>query len=339
VRARSLVGFADLVGQFDGDSTALLRSAGIAPELIDMPEATIEHALLLSLLELAAETLNVPDFGFRLARMQGISVLGPVALMAQHAATVGEALEAVGRNMPYHSPGATVAVLLESLAGNAAPLASLSYTLKVPVGAIQRQNSELVYAIAVDFLRMLSHQPGSNWRIHFAHTKGLSKARYRKHLGCEVQLGQPFDALYFPAELLQSPVDAADPHLVATAERFISHIVRRHPLDIVMQVETLLIRQLAGGACILPVIARQLTMSERSLQRCLQEQGSTFEEIADRVRRKRADELLTQTQVPLTQICTALGYTESSTFNRSCRRWFDVTPLKYRQSQQTSLRQ
>jgi len=332
VRARSLVGFAELVRQFGGDIEVLLKKIGIAPELLNTPEATLEHAKLLALLEFAADTLKVADFGFRLARIQGISVLGPVALMAQHAATVAEALNAVGRNMSYHSPGAEVRVTVESLADKASSVACLRYQLNLPASIAHRQNSELAYAIAVDFVRMISRQPGADWRVCLAHDNGLSRAQYRKHLGCEVRLGQPFEALYFPARILQSPVDAADPQLVATAERFVSHVVRRHPLDIAMQVETLLIRQLAFGACVLPIIAKQLTMSERSLQRRLQEQGSSFDQIADRVRRNRAHELLAQTQIPLTQICTALGYTESSTFNRSCQRWFNVTPLKHRES-------
>jgi AraC-like DNA-binding protein len=329
-----LVGFAQLVTQFGGDCEALLKSAGIASQLLNTPEATLEHAKLLAILEAAAEELDLPDFGLRLARIQGISVLGPVALVAQHASTVGEALAAVTRNIAYHSPGAALRLDVEPPIANHRTLACLRYELHLPQGTAHRQNSELAYTIAFDFLRMISHQPGDDWLIHLSHAKGLSKARYRKHLGCVVRLGQPFEALYFPAKLLDFPVDAADPELVATAERFVSHVVRRHPLDIGKQVETLVIRQLAGGTCTLPVVAKQLTVSERTLQRCLQEQGSSFDQIAEAVRRSRAHELLTQTLIPLTQICAAIGYTESSTFNRSCQRWFNASPLKYRQLHQ-----
>jgi AraC-like DNA-binding protein len=334
VRARSLTGFVDLVTRYGGDSAALLTRVGIDHGLLDTPEATLEHAKLISLLELAAQVLSVSDFGLQLAELQGISVLGPVALMAQHAATVGQALEVVQRNIPYHSPGAEVHLGIEPLAGKTRQFACLRYELHLPIGTADRQNSELAYAIVIDFLRMVSNQPSTDWQIHFVHGAGLDKGQYRKHLGCEVRLSQKFNALFFPAELLNTPIDAADPALVATAERFVSHVVRRHPLDIAMQVETLLIRQLAGSAVTLPRIAHQLSMSIRSLQRRLQEHDSSFDQIADRVRRNRAYELLTQTQIPLAQIGSALGYTESSTFNRACQRWFNATPLKYRQLHQ-----
>jgi len=76
-------------------------------------------------------------------------------------------------------------------------------------------------------------------------------------------------------------------------------------------------------------------MSTRSLQRRLQSQGISFDDIADRVRRNRAIEYLRQTVLPLAQVSSLLGYTESSTFNRACKRWFGVTPLGYRKEAKT----
>ena len=36
--------------------------------------------------------------------------------------------------------------------------------------------------------------------------------------------------------------------------------------------------------------------------------------------------------VGVSQIAGLLGYTEQSTLNRSCRRWFGMTPRQYRAS-------
>lgn len=333
VRARGLIGFAELVAQCDGNCNDLLKRAGISPDLLSTPEATFEHGKLVALLELTASTLNVSDFGLRLADMQGISVLGPIALIAQHATTVREAIAAVGRNIPYHSPGAAISL---NLAENedrpdSAAMACLRYELQLPPGTAHRQNSELAYAIALRFLQLLSAARQDHWRIHFAHTRGLTAKQYRRHLGCQVRLGQAFDALYFPAAILDVAIDAADPILVETAQRFVSHVIARSPLDLALQVETLLIRQLASGGCTLPRVARQLAMSTGTLQRRLRQFGVSFDEIADRVRKERAAEYLRHSTLSPAEVCSLLGYSESSTFNRSCKRWFGVTPMVYRQ--------
>jgi len=334
VRARVLAGVAELVAKCGGDYNNLFCQAGISCELLHTPEATFEHSKYIELLELAASSLNIGDFGLRLARLQGISVLGPVALIAQQATTIGEAIAAVARNFPYHSPGAVI--ILSQPTGDAGStetaMACLRYELQLPGGTAQRQNAEVSYAIALGFLRLLSANTPADWRIHFAHPRGLPTKRYQKHLGCQVRFGQPFDALYFRQDILNLHIDGADPTLIETAQRFVSHVIARSPLDLGLQVETLLIRQLADGGCTLPRIARQLRLSPSSLQRRLRALGISFDDIADRLRKDRAAEYLRHTSMPLAQVGSLLGYSESSSFNRSCQRWFGVTPQTYRRT-------
>lgn len=333
-RARGLLGFAELVAECGGESHALLRRAGISPELLLTPEATLPHHKLVELLEISARALNVSDFGLRLAGKQGISVLGPVALIVQHASTVAEALAAVSRYIQYHSPGASTRLdPAESDRHNGhEEMACWRYELQLPPGAERRQNTELAYAIALRFLALASGAELKHWRIHFAHANGLTPSQYRRHLGCTVRLGQAFDALYFPKTILDAPIDAADPVLLETAQRYVSHVIARSPLDLALQVKTLIVRQLAVGGCTLPRIARQLAMSSGTLQRHLRAQGVSFDEIANHVRKDKALEYLCHTALPLAHIASLLGYVEASSFNRSCRRWFGDTPLKVRRS-------
>lgn len=328
VRARGLTGFAELVAQHGGDCQALLRSAGIAPELLNTPEATLDHEKLVTLFERAALQLKVSDFGLRLANLQGIAILGPISLMARHAATVGDAIAAVHRHLPYHSPGAEIRLDRDQQGG----YACLRYELHLPTDVRHRQNSELAYAIAVKFLSLVSAKVPDDWLVHFAHSEGLSRARYRRHLGCDVRLAQEFDALFFPASLLEIKIDTSDPVLARAAASYVSDVRRRFPLDIELQVETLIVRQLANGGCTLPRIALQLRLSERTLQRRLRDAGHSFEDIVDRVRRHRANEYLLRTAIPLKQVSTLLGYTEQSTFIRACRRWFGRSPLELRET-------
>ena len=58
-----------------------------------------------ALLDRAAEALGLPGIGLRLGDYQDISMLGPVALTAGYAADVREALHAIVRHTPYHTPG------------------------------------------------------------------------------------------------------------------------------------------------------------------------------------------------------------------------------------------
>jgi AraC-like DNA-binding protein len=78
-------------------------------------------------------------------------------------------------------------------------------------------------------------------------------------------------------------------------------------------------------------IAAQLTMSGRSLQRKLQEQGSSFQKLYDAYRHQHSLQLLANTHLSLMDIALQLGFSESSTFYRAFKRWQGLTPGEYRQ--------
>jgi AraC-like DNA-binding protein len=79
-------------------------------------------------------------------------------------------------------------------------------------------------------------------------------------------------------------------------------------------------------------VARQLSLSRRTLARRLTEQGTSFRALTEKRRRKRSLELISDASLDISQIAERLGYTEPSNFGRAFRRWFNETPHAYRES-------
>lgn len=326
IRARALTGFAPLVRRLGGDPAALMHAVELAPEVLDDPERTLPLAQLARLLDDAAEHLARPDFGLLLSRAQDITVLGATALIARYSPDVAAALEGIARHLPYHTPGA-------SLSWHDSGRADLTirYDLSLEADTPRRQIMELSYAVAWNFLSLIANDAGAGWRVEFRHAAASAPAVYRDYFAGPVRFEQPQDALIIPRRLLAMPINPDHPGLLAVAERFVGHVLRRHPLDIGGQVAALIERQLAGGGCTLERVASQLGLHLRSLQRQLAAQNLHFADIIDRVRRQRAEEFLRQPVVPLAQVAALLGYSEQSAFNRACKRWFGCTPLVFRQ--------
>jgi AraC-like DNA-binding protein len=326
VRARALTGFTELVRAQGGDPATLLRRVGLQPTILDQPDATLRFDSAARLLERAARSLDLPDFGLRLSRYQDISVLGAVALLARHAATVGDALRGISRNFSYHIAAARI-----QLRDDERPAyAQFRYELEHDPALPRRQVVELSIAVAHGFLRLVTADAGKDWEVGFMHRQGQSLARYRRFFGCPVRFAAQADMVVFPARLLAVAIDAGNPQLRAAAERYVSNLIRRFPLDIGQQVEALVERQLVAGGSGIDRIAAQLGMHRRTLQRRLEAQGLHFEDIVDLVRRKRANQLLPHPAIPLSEVCHLLGYAEQSSFNRACRRWYGDTPLAAR---------
>ncbi len=321
VRARALTGFVELVSDLDGDAGDLLCGVGLTVQMLAQPEATISMPATVALFENAASQLGAPDFGLLLAQRQDFSVLGPIAIIASRADTVGDALAAMARNLPYQV--ARTSLTLEASGVDGCVL--LRHELPEGVGAMQRQTVEMCCLLVVQAIRMLSGDSGSDWQVMFAHKPGVTASRYTNVFGCKVNCCQSFSGVIFPHSLLQRPIDGGNPQIRAATEHFVTHLIRRNPLDLARQIEELIARQLCSG-CTLADIARQLAMHERTLQRRLDAQRVSFADILDRVRQRQAREFLSQSALPLPEVATLLGYSEQRSLSRACHRWFGTSP-------------
>jgi AraC-like DNA-binding protein len=72
-------------------------------------------------------------------------------------------------------------------------------------------------------------------------------------------------------------------------------------------------------------------MSERTLQRRLAEQGTSFNDLLDQVRFDAAKQLLQHNSISVTDISGELGYKDPANFTRAFRRWAGVSPRRHRQ--------
>ncbi len=327
VRARALTGFAELVKELGGDAEALLRDVGLTTQMLAQPEATISMSGAVTLLENAAAQLAAPDFGLLLAQRQDFSALGPIALVARRADTVGNALIAIARNLPYH----VARTSLRMEAGPAEELIWLRYELPSEICGAHRQSVEMCCLLLIQTLRMLRGDIGADWQVVFAHPPGVPLSRYREIFECEVACRQSGNGVIIPKALLEQVLDNGNPHIRVAVERFVAHLIRRNPLDLIQQIEELIARQLANGDCSLAGIAQQLAMNERTLQRRLEAQQVRFSDILDRVRRSQAQEFLAQPALPLSEVAILLGYSEQRSLSRACHRWFGKTPAALRE--------
>jgi AraC-like DNA-binding protein len=76
--------------------------------------------------------------------------------------------------------------------------------------------------------------------------------------------------------------------------------------------------------------AEILDVSPRSLQRKLQQAGTSFSELIENTRFEMAAEMLAESDAPLIDVAMTLGYENQSNFGRSFRRIAGITPGKYR---------
>lgn len=319
IRTTSFGGFRELVTQLGRDPDTLLSRFRIRPELLDDDDARLPFRSLIDLLEYTAEELDCPDFGLRMSEYQNLAVLGPIALIARNAETVSHALGEIIRFIGYHSSGIQLD-LDRSEPGSP----RLVIELRMP--GPQRQMVELAMGVAYSTVKLLCGPTFSARAVQLSGSSPLPLARYRRHFGCETYIGQPCNALVITERQLAQPIEKHDPALHRALVGYLSQVHLLGSSDLLEQVRRLVLRLLPTQQCRLPLVAEQLGLHERTLQRQLAELDCRFEEMVEDIRQERADFYLLQRDIPLSQVAGMLGYSEQSVFNRACRRWFAMTP-------------
>lgn len=77
-------------------------------------------------------------------------------------------------------------------------------------------------------------------------------------------------------------------------------------------------------------VAHEMHTSPRTLARHLAAEGSTFQQIKDKLRRDMAIEWLNKTRTPVSTIGLNLGFEDATAFNRAFRSWTGSAPGVYR---------
>lgn len=152
--------------------------------------------------------------------------------------------------------------------------------------------------------------------------------------GCPVRYGAERNALRLDVADLDRPFPGHNPELLdmlnpalitalteATASASISH-----------QVKAALKRVLASGRPEIADVARELGMSERTLQRRITEDGTSFRQLTLETRQEVVRHLLSEPSIEIDEIACLLGYEDTNSFYRAFRAWEGTTPARWRAS-------
>jgi AraC-like DNA-binding protein len=324
VRGTSLSNYPRLVRELGGDPLELMRLAGIRPQDVGRHDVFIPFRGVVTAVESAAIATTTADFGRRLAQRQGIEILGPVGVAARTAATVADAFVIFENFMAAYSPALSATIV---------PLndpARAFFEFRVLVDRLPPipQVMELSLGVALRVLRLMIGAGYAPITVHLSHEPLSDEDDYRQYFGCPPRFAESKTGFTLRRADLARPLN--DDQLANQAVVQYLNLITDRDARIAVSVRTLVRQLLPTGMVTLELIAAQLNLHPRALQRRLSDEGLTFGGLLDEVRRDAAAHYLRDTNITLSHLARELGYAEQSVLTRSCRRWFGSGPAAYR---------
>ncbi|MFD2937654.1 helix-turn-helix transcriptional regulator [Spirosoma flavum] len=134
--------------------------------------------------------------------------------------------------------------------------------------------------------------------------------------------------------MLALPIPTADPQLLALLEPHAAALLARlNELPALAdRVRHELLRLLVQSEPSLEAVAEALSLSPRILQGQLRQDGHTYQQLLDEVRRELAERHLGDHIPSIKDIALLLGFAEPSVFIRAFRRWTGQTPGTFRRA-------
>lgn len=183
------------------------------------------------------------------------------------------------------------------------------------------------------FAKVMGTDPqvnGWNCEIRVPYAEPPAYARMRARLP-KFHFNQPKVQIVFPAGLLDKPITTADPVSVQLAIDRCEQEMSSKPAGRAFSTQVASRMVCRDGRY--PDIARMaqwLRVSERTLKRRLQEEGTSFQALLDRARQQDSLRLLANPAFGIKQVAEAVGYADPGNFARAFAKWMGFPPREWR---------
>ena len=308
----------------------LLEDAGVVRARLSDPDYPVPVAAIELMLSTITREHAEPLVGLRLARDIQPATFGPLGYIAQACTTFADVLDVVtrysgllsniGKSSVVHAPGASE-VRWECTAGGR---------------VFRRQATEYVLGSFVTLGRLLMPDRHDMPKaVTFTHPGPGSPKHARAYVSffqCPVYFDRPASAVVIPAAALKARLRHGDAFIKSLLERHAANVLKQRTTDSSLgdEVSHLVKAMILDGVPTKEMVAAQLGMSGRSLHRKLEDTGTRYREILDRVRLDIASERLKTAEDSTADISDGLGFSTRQAFLRWFKQRMGQTPGAFR---------
>ncbi|RAK57411.1 AraC family transcriptional regulator [Phenylobacterium deserti] len=302
----------------------VLRMAGLPSSLHLDASALLCTAQLFAIWNAAEAIAEEPDLALRILQAADRAGHQPAFIAALYAS---DFRDAIGRIERFKRMGACEVFRTEEASG------LWSITKDWPFAT----EAEPAVSIDLSFMFLLElGRRGTGRRITPARVEyrrpGPASAELEDYYGAPIVWGALRNAMFFHVSDLAAPFPGHSPEFLelVTPGLAAAFAELQEGQEIAERVKAVLKRSLASGRPEVAHVARDLGMSERTLQRRITDEATTFRALLADARRELSEQLLADPAIHIDEVTYLLGYQDTTSFYRAFKEWAGVSPGEWR---------
>ncbi len=315
-------------------ASQVFAAIGMEPSVLDQPNVRVPGAVIERLWTAGVQLTGDDDLGLHTAENYNpgtLNILGYVLLSCR---TAAEALHRLAHYAALLNDGLRVRITRDGDRTNChfeAIPGEGNYLARAP-----RQAMETMACGTVVTLRRLTPTHVAPLAVTFQHAAPVVINEHIRIFGPEVSFNQPENLVVFRSADVAAGLLSANPMLLemfeAQAQQLLAqlHPQGSGPKPVTRRVLDILARRIVVAVPSLDEVAVELAMSERSVQRELRAEDTSFRQLVEDVRKELAVQHLAQPGASATEAAFLLGFSELSAFTRAFRRWTGASPTQFR---------
>ncbi len=308
------------------DIDAFLRSLGVDPAAVRLPDVRIPIETYLLIQDEAANYVNDPYFGLHMGEFAEAGSWSILGYMMMNCKTLGEAIEKSGRYSRI------IGNLIEARAEFKFNKIKAVFFTPPHAPKMSRHCFEATFSSSVRMMCSLTGADIHPLEVTFIYPEPDSRSEYERIFKCPVLFDQKHNSFTVARDVLNIPILMANPGLLEYFEKYAQDFLVEmdQQNEHTRAVTKIILSRLDDETLSINKVAKEMAVSVRTLQKRLEEEGVIFSDLHKDIRQRLAQKYLRENYT-VEQITYLLGFSEPSVFRKAFKKWSGVTPREYRE--------
>ena len=315
----------DVLSEFGLSQKACLDVIGLS----ELPRSNRVNAdLLTRILNFAASQLNDFQIGMKCGLKYPILQYNRPAEFLKLCRDIEQAADIYSKYCPlFHTVGTPSGVISED------GIDRMVWTPS-PAYVATEDSLQFIELIMTNFITSINwlawKAPQAVRQVNFCHAAILPVEHYSGFLDCDIKFSQAEYSLILDENVKTAPFATSDQvelaKVIAKFDMALNELLAEY--NFADRIELYVRNAIGDSVPNKAATAKALGLSERSMARRLENNGTCFKDIKNRVLKNIAITKIEQ-GLPLAEIAYSLGYNDQPSFTRAFKKWYGYTPKQH----------